>query len=84
MVRSADWLLSFSGYLLTPMLVTVALGWDRIAQRRGARDRNFILKPQFGSWLRALVIVGFVLSLWHILNLARIVAGVLTEAWGLG
>jgi len=84
MVPDTKWLLSFAGYLLTPTLVTVALGWDRIAQRRGVRDRNFVLKPQYGTWLRILVVAGFVLSLWHILNLAYIVAAALTQAWGLG
>jgi hypothetical protein len=84
MVPSASWSLSFAGYVLTPMLVTIALGWDRIAQRRGVRDRNFVLRPQYGTWLRILLVAGFAVSLWHILNLAYIVAAALTQEWNLG
>ncbi len=83
-VPVGEWMLSFAGYLLTPMVVTLALGWDRIAQRHGLRDHNFVLKPQYGNWLRVLLIVGFVLALWHIFNLAVVVAGALTQVWGIG
>jgi multidrug transporter EmrE-like cation transporter len=70
----ATWPLSLGGYVLTPITVIVALGWDRAAQRAGLRDRNFILKPQYSRALRWMTGLAFVISLWHILNLAVAIA----------
>ncbi len=66
----STWPLSLGGYILTPITVIIALGWDRAAQRGGLRDRNFILKPLYSDALRWLTVAAFVISLWHILNLA--------------
>ena len=66
----STWPLSLGGYVLTPITVIIALGWDRAAQRGGLRDRNFILKPTYSDTLRWLTGAAFLISLWHILNLA--------------
>ena len=68
--QPSTWPLSLGGYVLTPITVIIALGWDRASQRRGLRDRNFVLKPQYSDGLRWLTVAAFVISLWHILNLA--------------
>jgi hypothetical protein len=75
LAAAADtWPLSVAGYLLAPIVVVLALGWDRVLQRRGLQDRNFALKPRYGLYLRILTGAGFIISLWHIFNIAVAVA----------
>ncbi|MCC6375794.1 MAG: hypothetical protein IT191_02110 [Microbacteriaceae bacterium] len=75
-LASADTLpLAVSGYLLTPIVTIIALFWDQFAQQRGLRNRNFVLRPKYGTWLRVLVLVSVLLGMWHILNIANAVAG---------
>lgn len=56
----------YVGYLLTPLLITMILGWDSIAQRSGRKDPWFETKPIFSKILRFLVLAGFVVAVFHI------------------
>tara|TARA_Y100000817_G_scaffold225901_1_gene178792 strand:- start:88 stop:480 length:393 start_codon:yes stop_codon:yes gene_type:complete len=69
------WPLSVAGYVLTPVLTIGALTWDRVAQRRGLRDRNFALRPAYATGLRYIVGFSFLPAVWHIANIANLFAG---------
>lgn len=56
----------YVGYLLTPLLITMLLGWDSIAQRSGRKDPWFETKPVYSKVLRFLVLAGFVVAVFHI------------------
>ena len=56
----------YVGYLLTPLLITMILGWDSIAQRSGRKDPWFETKPIYSKILRFLVLAGFVVAVFHI------------------
>ncbi|MCU1482520.1 MAG: hypothetical protein JWQ19_3306 [Subtercola sp.] len=71
------WWLSLIGYVLTPLVVIVAFGLNRIWQRDGLRDRSFTPKPGYSLALKWMVGAGFLLALWHIVNLATVVS----DAW---
>lgn len=68
------WWASLIGYLLTPIAVIGARGWDIVAQRRGLENRNFVLKPGYSKALQALLVACCVLALWQLLNLSVAVA----------
>ncbi|MEF2976155.1 hypothetical protein [Subtercola sp. YIM 133946] len=68
------WWLSVLGYLLTPLVVIVAFGLNRIWQRDGLRDRAFTPRPGYGLALKWMVGLSFLLALWHIVNLATVVS----------
>lgn len=68
------WWVSLVGYLLTPIVVIGARGWDTVSQRRGLQNRNFVLKPGYSMVLQALLIAGCVLAIWQLLNLSLAVA----------
>jgi hypothetical protein len=68
------WWASLLGYLLTPIVVIGARGWDTVSQRRGLQNRNFALKPGYSRVLQVLLVVGCVLALWQLLNLSLAVA----------
>jgi hypothetical protein len=56
----------YVGYILTPLLATMGLAWDTLAQRRGQKSPWFESKPVYSKVLRALVAVGFVVAVFHI------------------
>ena len=56
----------YVGYLLTPLLIMMILGWDSIAQRSGRKDPWFETKPVYSKVLRFLVLAGFVVAVFHI------------------
>jgi hypothetical protein len=56
----------YVGYLLTPLLITMILGWDSISQRSGRKDPWFETKPIYSKILRFLVLAGFVVAVFHI------------------
>ncbi len=80
LVQSEYGWLSLIGYLLTPLLVIVCVGWDRIAQRKGVRSNpNFAVDSRYSAVLLWTTWPAIVLGVWHILNLSV----PLSEAWGL-
>ena len=68
------WWASLGGYLLTPIVVIGARGWDTVSQRRGLQNRNFVLKPGYSKVLQALLIIGCLLAIWQLLNVSLAVA----------
>jgi hypothetical protein len=56
----------YAGYALTPLLITMILGWDSIAQRKGRKDPWFETKPIYSKILRVLVLAGFLVAVLHI------------------
>lgn len=81
LVSSGGWALNLLGYVLTPLIVILAYGWDVAWQRQArAHNRNVVLHPGYTRVLKWLMIAGIVLGAWHVLNLAVPLA----EAWGLG
>ena len=54
------------GYILTPLLVTMGLAWDTLAQRKGRKSPWFEAKPIYSKILRLVVAVGFVIAVFHI------------------
>jgi hypothetical protein len=56
----------YVGYLLTPLAMSLFLGWDSIAQRSGRKDPWFETKPLYSKLLRFLVLAGFVVAVFHI------------------
>jgi hypothetical protein len=68
------------GYLLTPFLVVVMMGWDTIDQRKKmAKDPWFIPKPKFTMILRGLTVLSFMVAFPHIWRLAQTFAEYLPE-----
>lgn len=61
----------FVGYLLTPLLVTLTLGWDSVLQRNGRKDPWFAPSPRYSLIIRILVGLGFLLAVLHIIDIAR-------------
>jgi len=56
----------YAGYALTPLVITMILGWDSISQRKGRKDPWFETKPIYSKILRVLVLAGFVVAVFHI------------------
>jgi hypothetical protein len=72
------WWAGLVGYVLTPIAVIGARGWDTVAQRRGLQNRNFVLKPGYSRVLTVLFAVGCVLALWQLLNVSLAVANLMS------
>jgi hypothetical protein len=64
--------LHFIGYALTPVLSALALGWDSFAQRQGRRDPWFEPKPTYSRIIRIIVALGFVVAIFHILEIGTV------------
>ena len=67
-----DLLWHVTGYILTPLLVSLALGWDSIWQRQGRKDPWFEPKPLYSKIIRLLVAFGFAVAVFHILEIGTI------------
>lgn len=83
LIEPVYWLLSLTGYVLTPIVVIIASGLNRSGQKAGLRDRNFTAKPIYGQVLTWLLVVSFVLGLWHILNMAVVLSDLILNQGGL-
>jgi hypothetical protein len=59
------------GYLLTPLLATMALGYDSMLNIRGQRDPWYSRRRFASAAIRAVVILGFIIGIFHILELGR-------------
>ena len=79
LVTTENWWLSLIGYLLTPIVVIGAYGWDALAQRDGLRrnPNGFVVKPVYSRVLLWSVAVGILLGAWHVLNLSVPISEVL-------
>ena len=60
------------GYILTPLLSALVLGWDAISQRQGRKDPWFEPKPIYAKVIRVLVAVGFAVAVFHIIEIGTI------------
>ena len=65
---SADaFLLHLLGYVLTPLVVALCMGWDSIAQRLGVGESPWYEKnPTYSLILRILTAISFVPAIFHI------------------
>lgn len=71
------------GYLATPLLVSLCMGWDSIDQRKKTKsDPWFIPKSKYSLFLRILTGLSFVIALPHINAIARILSTFLAEQFG--
>jgi hypothetical protein len=59
------------GYLLTPVLSALVLGWDSIAQREGRKDPWFDARPLYSKIIRIMIGVGFVVAIFHICEIGH-------------
>jgi len=60
------------GYLLTPVGVTATVAWDLKAQRKGQVNPNFDVRPQYTKILRVLAVLGYVVGIFHIIELGTL------------
>ena len=60
------------GYLLTPILSALVLGWDAVLQRKGRKDPWFEPKPVYSKAIRFILAAGFVIAIFHILEVGTI------------
>jgi hypothetical protein len=73
---SADaFLLHLLGYVLTPLVVALCMGWDSIAQRMGIGASPWYEKnPKYSLILRILTAISFLPSFLHIFVMASDIA----------
>lgn len=62
------------GYLLAGFAPPLLLGWDSASQRRGIKDPNFSARKGYGTALRAIVLVGIVAAVFHLITIADVLA----------
>ena len=63
----------YVGYVLTPLLVTMGLAWDTLAQRSGRKSPWFEAKPLYSKLLRLVVAAGFVVAVFHIVAIGILI-----------
>jgi len=73
---SADaFLLHLLGYVLTPLVVALCMGWDSIVQRRGVGESPWYEKnPTYSLALRILTAISFIPAILHIIVIASDIA----------
>ena len=59
------------GYVLAPLGVTGMLAWDIWAQRKGQVNPNIDVRPVYTKMIKALVVAGYLIGVFHILELGR-------------
>lgn len=59
------------GYALTPLLATMALGFDSMLSIRGQRDPWYSRRRFASGAIRVVVVIGFAVGALHILELGR-------------
>jgi hypothetical protein len=62
----------FLGYGLTPIMSSLVLGWDSVAQRQGRKDPWFEPKPSYSRLIRITVALGFIVAVLHILEIGTV------------
>jgi uncharacterized membrane protein YiaA len=75
-LTSADaFLLHLLGYILTPLVVALCMGWDSIAQRLGVGESPWYEKnPTYSLILRILTAISFIPAIFHIFVIASDIA----------
>lgn len=57
------------GYILTPVLSILALGWDTKSQLAGQHNPWFVAKPLFTKIIRGMVVLSLIVSAMHIIDI---------------
>lgn len=70
----------YVGYVLTPLLVTMCLGWDLLAQRTGRKNPWYEAKPNYTKLLRYVAIAGFVVAAFHIVQIGILIGEQVVQA----
>jgi hypothetical protein len=60
------------GYLVAPLLSSLVLGWDVVAQRQGRKDPWFEPKPGYSRLIRIIVALGFLVAVFHIIEVGTV------------
>lgn len=63
----------FIGYALTPLVTSLCLGWDSLAQRSGRKDPWFVANPIYSKIIRVLVLTSYVVAVFHIFAIGNII-----------
>ena len=72
---ASAFLLHLLGYVLTPLVVALCMGWDSIAQRLGVGESPWYEKnPTYSLILRILTAISFLPALPHIFAMASDIA----------
>jgi|GEM_PF-5664270 len=63
---------SILGYICTPIVTTLCGFWDELSQRLKAKESAWYVKNfTYPNVLRALIVIGYLLAIWHSYNLAQ-------------
>jgi hypothetical protein len=57
------------GYILTPVVSILALGWDTKSQLAGQHNPWFVAKPLYSNFIRVLVALSLIVSALHIIEI---------------
>jgi hypothetical protein len=60
------------GYFVAPLLSSLVLGWDVVAQRQGRKDPWFEPKPVYSKFIRIIVALGFLVAVFHIIEVGTV------------
>ncbi len=72
MSENGNWLISFVGWVLTPVLTFSMLGVDFYLQNKPNLPITFESKPKFAKWLKIIAYLSIVLALLHIYRFAQV------------
>jgi hypothetical protein len=72
MSEHSNWQLSFTGWLITPVLTFSMLGVDFYLQNKPNLPITYESKPQFTRWLKVFAYLSVVLALIHIYRFALV------------
>ncbi len=71
----------YVGYLLTPVGMIAAMGWDFRAQRVGQqKNTSFDIRPAYTKAIRILVVAGFVVGAFHMLEIGKQIGQMVVQA----
>ena len=77
----ANELVYYVGYLLTPVGMIAAMGWDFRAQRVGQqKNASFDIRPTYTKVIRILVVIGFVVGAFHMLEIGKQIGQLVVQA----
>jgi FtsH-binding integral membrane protein len=57
------------GYILTPVVTILALGWDTKSQLSGQHNPWFVAKPLYSNIIRVFVVLSLIVSALHIIEI---------------